>query len=262
MLMSSIDDALLNSLATRLLHDYDAHNPGTAFADGLRLELGDARRLQNAVADLRESRGEKAIGYKIGCVSEGNQQALGLTHPVWGRLWSTEQYDDLVELQRTDFANLAIEAEFAVTISRTIELTTVDVATVAQAIEFIYPVLELHNLVLHSDSPRGHELIANNAIHAGVVRGSRTVNPQASCVTNLELIYDGESVDSWSDIQWPKDILSPIVWLASELGCEGKRLEKGDMILTGAWGLPIPIQKTRRVEVLSSAFGNVSATFT
>ena len=52
--------------------EYDAHHPGTVFSDGLRLALDDAWRLQAAVARLCVQRGEAVIGYKIGCVSEGN----------------------------------------------------------------------------------------------------------------------------------------------------------------------------------------------
>ena len=37
------------------------------------------------------------------------------------------------------------------------------------SIEGIYPLIEIHNLVFHGIEPYGAELLANNAIHAGVV---------------------------------------------------------------------------------------------
>ena len=89
--MSRLDETRLNAIADRLLNDFDAHHPGTEFADGLRLEIDDAWRVQGVVTQLREQRGESVIGYKIGCACEHNQQMMGLTHPVWGQLWSTEQ---------------------------------------------------------------------------------------------------------------------------------------------------------------------------
>ena len=98
--MSELDDQTLNALARRMLADYDAVDPGTVFAEGLRLSIPDAWRLQTAVAALREQRGETAVGYKIGCVCAGNQKMMGLTHPVWGRLWSTEQHKDGVALKK------------------------------------------------------------------------------------------------------------------------------------------------------------------
>ena len=155
----------------------------------MRLELADARRVQIAVTELRELRGEHVVGYKIGCVSTINQQTLGLPHPVWGNLWSTEQYADGVQLRKADFANIAIEAEFAVTIKSAIDPHNLTADDVVRAVDSALPVLELHHLVLRSDPPHGHELIASNAIHAGVVRGTSTSALSTVTETDLALTW-------------------------------------------------------------------------
>ena len=49
--------------------------------------------------------------------------------------------------------------------------------------------------------------------------------------------------------------------LVKEQSKIGNILKKGDLILTGAYGLPIPINDKKLIEVTSSLFGNVSATF-
>lgn len=259
--MSKLAEDTLSSLANQMLTDYDARTPGTAFADGLRLELTQAWRLQSAVARLREDRGETVVGYKIGCVAENNQRANGLSHPVWGRLWSTEQHVGGASLRKADFANVAIEAEFAIALDRDIDPDNASAEAVADAVKNIYPVLELHNLVMRGSAPTGHELIANNGIHAGVVRGQGVPVSGELLTTDLALVFDGETVDSWSSVQWPGDILSAVKWLAEQLAESGRRLVKGDMILTGAFGPPIPLGDKTRVDATSSAFGNVSATF-
>ncbi|MDH3662179.1 MAG: hypothetical protein OEU92_19480 [Alphaproteobacteria bacterium] len=259
--MSELDNQTLNALARRMLADYDAVDPGTVFAEGLRLSIPDAWRLQTAVAALREQRGETAVGYKIGCVCAGNQKMMGLTHPVWGRLWSSEQHKDGVALKKADFANLALEAEFAFTLKRDVDPEKASPGELVAAVGAVYPVIELHNLMLRSDPPRGHELIANNGILAGVVRGRGVSNPNTPLTTDLALIFDGGTVDFWSSLRWPDDILSAIGWLAEKRAEAGVRLEKGDVILTGAFGPPIPLENKTRVDVTSSAFGSVSATF-
>ena len=53
--------------ASRQLADYDAHHPGTLFAEGLVLNVAEGYELQSAVAELRQRRGERIIGYKVGC---------------------------------------------------------------------------------------------------------------------------------------------------------------------------------------------------
>jgi hypothetical protein len=63
---------------------------------------------------------------------------------------------------------------------------------------------------MRGEAPNGHELIANNAIHAGVIRRKGVTCQIALLGTNLTLNYDGEVVDSWAEILWPHNILSSI----------------------------------------------------
>ncbi len=251
----------LNAMAQRMLRDYDAGSPGTIFGEGLRLKIADAWRLQTAIAKLREQRGEHVIGYKIGCICEKNQKLMGLSNPVWGRLWSTEQHPDRVILNKRSYANVALEAEFAIILKRNIEPTKISKKNLTDSISSIYPVIEIHNLVLRGSAPHGAELLANNCIHAGFVRGSPSTNVSVKKTTNLALHFDKNIVDSWSSLIWPNDILSSIHWLAQRLSCIGESLRKGTIILTGAFGPPIPLGGNSRVRVTSSGFGEVSAEF-
>lgn len=247
-------------VAERMLHDLDAHSPGTIFAEGLRLSLADAWKLQTAVANLREARGESVVGYKIGCVCEANQKANGLDHPVWGRLWSTEQHASGATLEKADFANVGIEGEFAVEIVRDIQRDETELTSLAAAIGRVYPVIELHNAVMRGEPPRGHELIANNAIHAGVVRGVGRSDLAESISTDLAVLFDGKIVDSWNTLTWPADILQALSWLVQQLAKHDKHIKQGDLILTGAFGPVLPLGEGTHVAVTSSAFGDVECT--
>jgi len=255
-----IDDDRINAIATRMLTDYDNATPGTIYAEGLRLELADAWRLQTAVSRLREARAERVVGYKVGCVDPGNQQLMGVPHPVWGRLWDSEQHRNGAVLAKSDYANIAIEAEFGITLSRAV-VPGMPTDEIAACVDAVYPLLELHNLVLRGDAPHGHELVGNNCIHSGVVRGAAVTDLHAARQTDLKLVYDGSVVDEWTSLSWPGDLLAAVDWLAGNLGSHGIVLKAGDLILTGAWGPPIPVQDHSFVEVHSSGFGNVSATF-
>ena len=260
------------ALAERMLEDYDSRNPGTLFAEGLRLSVNDAYRLQGQVAQLRDRRGEQLVGYKIGCVCAENQERNGLPHPVFGRLWSTEQHSNNATLAIGDFANVAIEGEFAVTLRDNVEPDNASVDTVAAAVEQVFTVIELHNLVFRSVE-RGPELIANNAIHAGVVRSTGVRPPEKAAPTALSVECDGQSAGRWSDRRWPDDLLQEVPWLVAQLAKEGVQLERGQIILTGAWGPPLPLAgpgaaetpggsaSVGRVEVFSTLFGSVAASF-
>lgn len=257
----SLDEAGLTSLAHRMLADYDAGDPGTAFAEGLRITPAEGWRVQAAVAALREARGERVVGYKIGCVDLGNRQQMGLDHPAYGRIWSTELHETGAQLDRARYANPAMEAEFAVSLAEDIPPGAATPEALIPLIKTIYPVIEIHNLMLRGDAPHGAELLANNTINAGVVRGAPVTSIAAQQTTNLKLIFDGETVDEWAELNWPGEMLQAIGWLVDQLAAQGLALKKGDLILTGAFGPPLPIGPQGRVKVTSSAFGGVEATF-
>ena len=275
-------------LAEQMLRDYDAHAPGTPFTDGLRMSINDAYRLQTRVAQLRELRGERPVGYKIGCVCRGNQEQNGLSHPVYGRLWSTEQHANDATLAMSEFAQLAIEGEIAVSLRQDVEPRDASIHDIAEAVDQVFTVIELHNLVFHSDHPRGAELIANNAIHAGVVYSSGAQPPATAACTELSVALDGRFAEHWFGRRWPDDVLLAVPWLVAELAKDGRQVKAGQRILTGAWGPPLPLERPTsaepsdrrlgwgnldgnaqsgertmvdRVEVVSTLFGSVAASF-
>ena len=56
-------------------------------------------------------------------------------------------------------------------------------------------------------------------------------------------------------------MLGEIEWLVRDKAKTNNILKKNDLILTGAYGFPVPINEKKLIEVTSSAFGNVTSTF-
>ena len=158
--------------ASRQLADYDARQPGTMFSAGVVLDVPQAYELQSAVAKLRCDRGERVIGYKVGCTSPTIRAQLGIDHCVTGRLYDTEQHSSGAVLSRKRFAGLAIEGELAVELSREPNVDDFCEAGIPNCVARVFPVIELHNRVMRGEQPSAGELIANNAIHAGFVAGA------------------------------------------------------------------------------------------
>ena len=117
------------------------------------------------------------------------------------------------------------------------------------------------NFIFNGDPPNGAELLANNAIHAGVILGEENKIPNSNEITDLKLVYNNEVVDKWIDKKWPFDMLGKIEWLVKDKAKTNNILKKNDLILTGAYGFPVPINEKKLIEVTSSAFGDVTSTF-
>ena len=156
-------------LAERMLTDYDARTPGQSVGEPPDLTTAQAYALQREIARLRERRGEKVIGYKVGCTSRPIQAQLGVNEPIFGRLFDTECHPSGVHLSSARFANLAVEGEMAVRLSKDLPSKPLSAEECREAIAEVFPVIELHHYVLPGAWPPGQWLIASNGMHAGLV---------------------------------------------------------------------------------------------
>ena len=253
----SSHNSKIGQWAVRQLADYDAHNPGTMFADGVVLSVAEGYELQSAVAELRRRRGERIVGYKVGCTSAKIREQLGIEHCVTGRLYDSERHLSGAVLSRSEYANLAIEGELAVELSR--EPTESDFAGVEipACVARVLPVIELHNHVIRGKQPSAGELIAHNAIHAGFVAG-HGVSPQDACgEPSLAIYVDDRLLEKCEGPALIQTISSSLKWLLGIVRDRGERLSAGQIILTGSIPSLIPIGKDCRVRVDAPPFGSV-----
>jgi len=251
----------IENFSNKILEDYDNKVPSSIFKEKKRITNENALLIQSKVAKLREKRGEEIIGYKIGCISKDTQKKMGFNQPASGYLWNTELRKSGATFDKKDFTNPAMEAEFGVILNRDINPKLSSFDYILESIEGIYPLIEIHNLVFYGEEPFGPELLANNSIHAGVVIGAENKVPKNKIETDLKLIYDKKIIDAWTGKIWPFDMLSEVEWLIKEQDKKNNFLRKGNLILTGAYGFPVPIKKKKLIEVTSSVFGDVKATF-
>src|SRR5262245_49995204 len=100
--------ANLEERARRMLGDYDARTPCQLFAGPIDLTPSQAYTLQAKIARLREARGERVIGYKLGCTSPAVQKQLGIGEPIFARLFDRECHDSGARLFHASYANLAV----------------------------------------------------------------------------------------------------------------------------------------------------------
>jgi 2-keto-4-pentenoate hydratase len=227
-------ESSIAKIARRQLADYDAHRPGRIFDDpGFTLTLAEAFEVQRQVAALRAARGEALAGYKIGCISEAVQRQLGLDRPAFGRLFTTEVYRSGVVLDPAAFDGLAIEGELAVRIAGDLSIASV------------FPVIELHNNVFRGAVPTSQELIANNALHAGVVLPSREIPCSDPSELNREMISvfrNGELLGSANGGAITGGPFASLAKVAEHLASAGGALKPDQIVLTGS---PLPLYPAR-----------------
>lgn len=248
--------------AARQLADYDARQPGMMFAEGVVLSVAEGYELQAAVAELRCRRGERIIGYKVGCTAPKVRAQLGIDHCITGRLYDSEKRSSGAVLSRGKFASLAIEGELAVELLREPSPNDFAEDRIPTCVARVIPVIELHHFVTRGEKPSAGELIANNAIHAGIVAG-RGVTPEEVRVGGIEpslAIYSDDRL--MVECAGPKliqTIASSVKWLTEIVRERGSRLAAGQIVLTGSIPSLIPIETDCRLRVEAPPFGDVEA---
>ena len=58
------------------------------------LSIQESYAVQDLVAKKKIARGEREIGYKVGCTSGAIQSQFGLNEPIFGRLFRPHIFDD------------------------------------------------------------------------------------------------------------------------------------------------------------------------
>lgn len=229
----------LHHLALALLSDFDAARSGRLPVQPVRMTAEEAYELQTEITRLRVQRGEKVIGYKIGCTSKVIQDQLRVDGPIFGRLFDTGCYRSGVRLSHGAYANLAVEGELAIRLSRDLPDTCLGEDECWQAIGQVFPVIELHHYVMDGAGSPGPELIARNAMHAGFVLAEQSFPfGRGTVAPTLSIHIGGIRVETVDDIGLIAGVRQRLPWLAQRLAGCGLSLCAGQTILTGS---PMPL---------------------
>ncbi len=229
--------------------DYDARTPGERFAELIDLTTVQAYTLQAEIARLREHRGEKVIGYKIGCTSRPIQAQLGVKEPIFGRLFDTECCRSGVRLPAARYANLAIEGELAIRLSQDLPRHPLSDEEYSGAIGSVSPVIELHHYVLPSNGHPASALIASGGMHAGFVLAVQetTCPGLVPAVQELDVAINDRRAGTTREPWTMGGPATTLRWLSARLAEWGLQVRRGQVILTGS-ALPLfPVQPGSRV---------------
>jgi 2-keto-4-pentenoate hydratase len=230
----------LRDVARQMLMDYDAGTPGCSLGDRLDLDTAPAYALQAEVARLRERRGERVIGYKIGCTSRAIRAQLGVDEPIFGRLFDTGCHPSGARLSSARYADPAIEGELAIRLSQDLPLGPRTDEEYTRAIGSVFPVIELHHYVLPRGCRPAAWLIASGGMHAGLVLSTQetTCPGRVPAVEELQVAIDDRPVGVTREPWTMAGPAATLRWLGARLAGWGLPLRRGQVILTGS---PLPL---------------------
>jgi 2-keto-4-pentenoate hydratase len=237
----------------------------TGNIDIQQLSIDEAYSVQQKYLARRIAKGERTIGYKVGCTSPAIQTQFGLSQPICGRLLAPHIYNDGETLFIDDYVNCSLEAELVFHIGIDVDGTNVEAAFLRSAIAAVSPGIEVHNYRFWYGSPTSQELIASNGIHAALVVGTaRALTPDVDLGeerNSLVVNQDEVSVGFGAELMNGLGPIGSLGWLVSHLRKANLRLLAGDLVIPGAVTKLVPVKAGDAAEARFTHFGVCHAKF-
>ncbi len=202
--------------------------------------MAEAYAIQAEISRVRHARGERLLGYKLGCTSKAVQDQLGVQQPIFGPVFESGCFATGAPISASHYTNLAVEGELALRLKADLHSDSLTDERLAEAIGAVFPVIELHHFVLPAHVPRTPALAATGGMHAGLVLPETELpawlSHQAPCM--LSVCISGRRASTTTEPWTMGSATASLRWLASRLAECGLCLRRGQLILTGS---PLPM---------------------
>ncbi len=232
-----MNDLTIQCFADEILGIFRKHAlERTSDLDVRTLSIDDAYAVQKKYLAARIAAGERSAGYKVGCTSPAIRTQFGLTEPVCGRLFMPHIYHDGDTLDIGDYIDCALEPELVLHIGRDLDGGNLESSYLERAIAAISPGVEVHNFRFWYGQPSHQELIASNAIHAGLVVGAAVeYRPDIDLTKErTTLLINDAEVASGFGAEIMGGPIESLRWLLSHLRKRNATLRKGDLVIPGS----------------------------
>ncbi len=235
----------------------EAGDRGATFASAAcprPASLADAEAIQGRINAMREARGERRRGYKIGFTNRSIWPIYGVHHPIWAPVWDTSLTlleSNLAEVDVERFAQPRLEPEIVFRLARS--PANADPDEVFDAVDWIAHGFE----VVQSPYPDWRfdaaQAVAAQSLHGALIVGPRRAKSivpswQALASVELSLARDGERVAQGAARLVLDSPLLALCHLVAELARRGASIAPGDIVTTGTLTDAQPLEPDQRWE--------------
>jgi 2-keto-4-pentenoate hydratase len=205
--------------------------------------------------------GRRISGHKVGLTSASVQRQLGVDQPDFGVLWHDTEFQDSQTIPWSKLMQPKIEAEVALVLGRDVDNPRPNLADVLTATEYVLPALEIVGSRIADWKIGICDTIADNASSGVYVLGGppRKLDGLDLRLCGMVIFRRGEPVSEGCGAACLGHPLAVAVWLARTLARYGTPLRRGQVVLTGALGPMVPVQRGDVFEAHIQGLGSVRA---
>ena len=217
-----------------------------------------------AVARMRVAEtGRGSLGYKLGYTSAAMRAQMGIEEPNHGVLLEGGAIAGDMPVPLDRLIHPLVEPEITVLMGRDLGGPGVDGDEAWDAVDMVFPSLEIVDTRYESYSFAALDNIADNSSAACFVLGDgvprREVAEPGGRAVRLE--RDGQSVDRGSSSDAMGGPALALAWLANRLARTGFCLRAGQLVMTGGLTRAYPAHAGSRFSASFDGLGSVAAQF-
>lgn len=256
---------MLHQAADRLWEARESAKPSAAVRDLLvDMTAADAYR----VAELNVKRwmagGGRASGWKAGLTSLAVQRQLGVASPDFGALMGEWEVGDDEPIALSRLLQPRIEAEVAFVLGSDLPDRPVGGTDVIRATDFVLPAIEVADSRIEGWDLTILDTVADNASSGLYVLGWKPTRMRDVDLREVVMSLSSETGPAVSEGAGAACLGHPVnavVWLANTLHGLGTRLRAGDLVLSGALGPMVAVNRPGVFEAVIQGLGSVRARF-
>jgi len=216
--------------------------------DTVPLTLADAYAIQDALTRGRLAAGERIVGWKLGYTSLAMRTQMGIEQPNFGPLTDAMLLADDSTVS-TELIHPRVEPEIGLRFGRPLE-GDIAVGDVLAAVAEVFACLEVVDSVYADYRFRLEDNTADGSSAAQVVVGPALTECDRLDEVTVVMRHNGEEVGSATGAAASGHPAAGVVWLAAQLARSGRRIEAGDIVITGGLTRAVPLRAGDDVEAV------------
>jgi 2-oxo-3-hexenedioate decarboxylase len=216
------------------------------------LTLGESYRVSARLNALRERRGEKRRGRKIGFTNRTIWAQYGVYAPIWGQVYDTTLYDlaGTPMLSLDPFAEPRIEPEIVFGL-RAAPAPDMDDTALLSCLDWVAHGFEIVQSIYPHWTFAAPDTIACNGLHGALLIGPRhPIAPRAKAWQELlprfdiDLVCNGAMIDRGNAANVMEGPVSALRYLAALLASDTDNppLAAGEIVTTGTLTRAMPVK--------------------
>jgi 2-keto-4-pentenoate hydratase len=198
--------------------------------------VNDGYRLQKRIHEKLDAKGVKRVGYKVAATTKMGQQPFGLAEPAYAGLFETSRCSVIDSILTANLAAPMLECEVALILGRELDgAVGVSPEAAAAAVATCHIACELVDNRYGDPSATGApSLIADDWFNVSFVLGSASPNWRALDLKNLHGTIQIDGIIATGHSANVPDAITSLCWLAGKLAQSGRKLDAGEIVMTGS----------------------------